>query len=46
MCNYEEMGYDLFVNTFNEPDVDMDNNLDYVSQGIVGVVSRLDTLFK
>jgi hypothetical protein len=31
---------------FGKPDLAFDDNREYVNKGIVGVVSRLDSLFK
>ncbi|CAD8152815.1 unnamed protein product [Paramecium octaurelia] len=45
MCNIEEFGIDKFTQTFGSPILPQDDNKEYVNKGIVGVISRLDTLF-
>ncbi|CAD8062800.1 unnamed protein product [Paramecium sonneborni] len=45
MCNFEEFGLEKFTQTFGRPDLPQDDNQEYVNKGIVGVISRLDTLF-
>ncbi|CAD8059586.1 unnamed protein product [Paramecium primaurelia] len=45
MCNLDDFGFEKFTQAFEQPILPQDDNREYVNKGIVGVISRLDTLF-
>lgn len=46
MCNYDQQGPDLFTSLFGIPDLLRDDNREYLKNGIIGVISSIDTLIK